>query len=383
MAALPPLEPAPRFGRRGQDVTARATAPPAGSPRRDEKLVQTSGEQTQPARTPSATPKNPAAERRRLAIEPGRPVAKVGDEVITFHDWTVAAKERLQQFPDLKAAYRNPDKAARAEAQKYIVMLGNSTLDMLIDRSLLVQDAKHHINKQKDGAKMLQNIYNEADERFREMEILPCSVNIISIPSTRSPSNSPRKVDHWPRCERIFRQMFLAESYLHNQVRDKIKVELPDQLKYYDVHVKKHEFDRPATITWREIVVEPIKTAPCQGRRARLDGPSDRTRPAKQPAARRPLCWRGCGKAKISPRSRERKRRAAAARNKGGLMETSPGGYGIARGQQGPGIAADRPGQRRDRGARRLSYRQGRESPRRRACDVRGSAGPDQANHRE
>ena len=201
VAALPPLEPAPPSESAGKTVTAQATAPPAGSPRRDEKLVQTSGEQTQPARTPSATPKNPAAERRRLAIEPGRPVAKVGDEVITFHDWTVAAKERLQQFPDLKAAYRNPDKAARAEAQKYIVMLGNSTLDMLIDRSLLVQDAKHHINKQKDGAKMLQNIYNEADERFREMEILPCSVNIISILSTRSPRNSPRKVDRWPRCE--------------------------------------------------------------------------------------------------------------------------------------------------------------------------------------
>ena len=55
-----------------------------------------------------------------------------------------------------------------------------------------------------------------------------------------------------------FRQMFLADQFLHSRLQSKVKVDLPDLLKYYDEHVKKHEFDRPALITWREIVVEPI-----------------------------------------------------------------------------------------------------------------------------
>ena len=94
----------------------------------------------------------------------------------------------------------------------------------------------------------------------------------------------------------------MAENFLHAKLKDKIKAELPELLKYYKEHMRDPEFDRPAQIIWREIVVE--------------------TRPAAPPAseARRKIeaiRQRAAATAPISPRSpgpRARARRARASR---------------------------------------------------------------------
>ena len=111
-------------------------------------------------------------------------------------------------------------------------------------------------------------------------------------------------------------------------MRDKIKVELPDLLKYYDVHVKKHEFDRPATITWREIVIEPIKTAvprTSEHDSTALPIGQDPLEAARSEAAA--LLAQAAAGEDFATLAIKNSDGPAAAQNKGGLMETSPGGY--------------------------------------------------------
>ena len=97
-------------------------------------------------------------------------------------------------------------------------------------------------------------------------------------------------------------------------LKDKVKVELPDLLKYYDEHVKKHEFDRPALITWREIVVEPIepKTARMLRMTPRCCSPQRRTA-ARRPGARPSHSSKSCATAKISPSLPKRRAMARPA----------------------------------------------------------------------
>ena len=56
-----------------------------------------------------------------------------------------------------------------------------------------------------------------------------------------------------------FRQDFLAQGFLQDRLKDKLRIELPDLLKYYNDHMHDPEFQRPAQITWRELVVETDK----------------------------------------------------------------------------------------------------------------------------
>ena len=122
----------------------------------------------------------------------------------------------------------------------------------LIDRSVLVQEAKRHIKDKK----MLEQIYQDADKIFTNTKSFRSSESTVSIPKRKSRNGSPRGAGRSRPCGSSFRQVFLAQSYMYQKLKDRLKVELPDMLKYYNDHVQKHEFDRPAQITWRELVVE-------------------------------------------------------------------------------------------------------------------------------
>ena len=130
--------------------------------------------------------------------------------------------------------------------------LARQLFEGLIDRSVLVQEAKRHIKDKK----MLDRAYETADKIWHEEEIVPLErkYNVDSEAKLKEKlAEEGRSLD---AMRQNFRQYFLAESYLHEKLKDRLNVELPDLLKYYNEHVYQHEFDRPAQITWREIVVE-------------------------------------------------------------------------------------------------------------------------------
>ena len=94
-------------------------------------------------------------------------MVRVGDEVITRHELNTAVLETIERLPQLRAQLNeSPSQAQRAHD---IDMLYRQVLADLIDRSLLVQEAKRHI---KDKT-MLSKIYEDADRMFREQEIEP------------------------------------------------------------------------------------------------------------------------------------------------------------------------------------------------------------------
>jgi parvulin-like peptidyl-prolyl isomerase len=110
------------------------------------------------------------------------------------------------------------------------------------------------------------------------------------------------------------RRDFIAMLYIQQKLKDKLNVELPEMLKYYNAHVNDRSNFRAARITWREVVVETAKhPSPAE---ARLKAEALLTR-----------LQRGEDFARLAKAESEG---PSAVKVQGGLMETSPGGYAVA-----------------------------------------------------
>ena len=107
------------------------------------------------------------------------------------------------------------------------------------------------------------------------------------------------------------RQTQLSSAYLGSKIRDRIKVELPELLKFYNDHVYEHEFDQPAQVTWREVVVEVAKHKGRAEAKWKADTLLEKLR-------------RGGDFAKLA---RTESDGLTSSRNDGGLMHTTPGSY--------------------------------------------------------
>src|SRR5262249_7517243 len=121
--------------------------------------------------------------------------------------------------------------------------------------------------------KLLDRFNEESDRFFRQVEIIPLQRRYQVDTEYQLKEKLAAQGKSLAQMQQDFRQMFLADQYLHSKLSGKVKVDLPDLLKYYDEHVKKHEFDRPALIPWRKIVVEPIEPK----HTAAADAPHDST----------------------------------------------------------------------------------------------------------
>jgi parvulin-like peptidyl-prolyl isomerase len=329
-AALPALEPAPGAGSPGMAFAARAAPQQSTRALSDPSVTVTGLAKTETSSSIPAKAKDAADERRRVELDqPGRPVARVGEEIITYHDVIVPVREH-RAFRELKTAYKMGSSSDRREAAKQFEMLYEGTLENLINRSLLVQEAKHHMGKSKDGK--LLNLFNEvADQAFRQTEIIPLQRQYQVDTEYQLKEKLAAQGRSLTQMQQDFRQMFLADQYLHTKLATKIKVDLPDLLKYYDEHVKNHEFDRPALITWREIVVEPIEPKPAP------NAPHDSTvlltsdRSSREVARREAesLLEKLRKGEDFAALAKKESDGPARSRNQGGLMETSPGGYAV------------------------------------------------------
>jgi parvulin-like peptidyl-prolyl isomerase len=278
-------------------ASTRATAPGPSTPRADPQVARTALEQ-------------PGRERQQRQVTgggAGGPVARVGDEIITFHEFKQALRENLKRFPQLQEQLRTfPD---QREANRVREQFARETLDGLIDRSLLAQEARRHIK----DAKMIEQFHRDADRIFHDDTIVPLQrqYNLDSEYKLRERlTEEGRSLD----AMRVsFRQLFLAESYMQNRIRDRLKVDLPEMLKYYNEHKNSHDFDLPAQITWREVVVEVGNHKNRDEARRKAGQLLDRLR-------------KGEDFARLAKSESEG---PTGARNQGGLMLTSPGSYAV------------------------------------------------------
>ena len=200
---------------------APAPAPAGGS--RDSHVILTAG--------PGAPA--PAAPRTRTASlkQAGRAVARVGDEVITEHELRAAFLEEVDKHPDL---HQVPlDGAVQLERTQAMNFLVRQALVNLVDRSVLVQEAKRHIKDKK----MLDLIYQEADKEFHDDEVLPLQRRLSVDSEVKVKEKLAERGRSLDAMRRSHRQVFLARSYMYQKLKDRIRVELPEMLKYYSDHV--------------------------------------------------------------------------------------------------------------------------------------------------
>jgi peptidyl-prolyl cis-trans isomerase SurA len=294
--ALPPLEATPT-----ESPAALKSQPDAGialaqnKPPVDPALQQAS--------TLAAEVKTPNMQITRNVKEAGRAAAGVGDEVITLNDLIVAVKEFRKKHP------QQPNLSEREKIQER-TMVGQGVLMMLIERSLLTQAAKHEIK----NTKMLDQLMSYAEKSWNEEELPPLLrqhfvANVYELKEKMAAENRSLDAIH-----NSYKQDFLAQAFLHKKIGDKLKVELPEMLRYYEEHVNDRENHRPASITWREIVIETGKYSSPEEARAKAQKLADRLR-------------KGETFAKLAETESDG---PTLTRSKGGLMETTPGSYGVA-----------------------------------------------------
>jgi peptidyl-prolyl cis-trans isomerase SurA len=229
--------------------------------------------------------------------EAGFAAAHVGDEIITFHELHVAFNEYCQR--------NNLKQLSREERNE----IAKALLKSMIERTLLVQEAKRELK----NAKQIDKFMEFADRIFRE-EHLPPLLSRFAVDSEQQLREKLREQNRsLEAMQQTFRQEFLAQNFLMEKLKGRLKVELPERLRYYDDHVDQHEFDRPALITWRDLVVETSKYPNPEAARRKADALLE-------------TLHRGADFARLA---RAESDGPTSSKNQGGLMETSPGGYAI------------------------------------------------------
>ncbi len=295
LADLPPLQPVVRLqSASSSDPAPRGSATPVSpsrgvAPARDPQLVQTSLHRA--AEKPRAIPST--------YRQAGMVAAKVGDETITIHDLVAVVRENCQR------RHIPYDRLPRDQKEMFCRRL----MDDLIEQSLLIQEAKHTIKE----AKMYDKFVAESEHFWRDDQLPKLE---IEFSADNEPQLREKLKEHGRSLEtisRMTRREWMSEAFLRAKLKDRVKVELPDLLRYYNEHLKDREFDRPAQITWREIVVETSPQTTREQARRKIE-------------AIQQMLLRGTDFATVA---RARSEGPSQSREQGGLMQTSPGSYGV------------------------------------------------------
>jgi parvulin-like peptidyl-prolyl isomerase len=227
--------------------------------------------------------------------EAARFAAQVGDEVITYHELTTAVKDKIAGMPkDFK-----PNK-------QEIMMISSQVLDMLIERSMIVQEAKREMKK----PEMLKMFMKTAEKYWREEELPPL---LRSMAVTNEYELKQKLAEQGKSLDSMiesFKLDFLARGYLDQKLRPRITVDVPEMRAYYNAHLG--DFHRPAQWTWREVLVEVDKHSSRAEARGKAEAVLGRLR-------------RGDDFAQVAQTESE-----GPNRTKGGLWETAPDSYAIA-----------------------------------------------------
>ena len=227
-----------------------------------------------------------------------RSAARVGDDVITLHELDVAVRKYLRD---------KGVSAGQAPTRDELNMIGRSILDMLIERCLIVHEARHKMK----NPKQLDMFMQMADKAFREEELPP----LLRRNGAADELDLKRKLEQQGESLDELRESYrldsLAREFLAQELRTRMTVELPapEMRMYYNEHLK--DFERPAQVTWREVLIEVGKYPSRAEARRKAEAVLDRLR-------------RGEDFAKVAGRESDGPNKA-----RGGLWETTPGSYAI------------------------------------------------------
>jgi hypothetical protein len=227
--------------------------------------------------------------------EAGRIAARVGDEVITHRELTEAVKEKIAGLPQ---GY----KPNRQE----IMMITSNVLDSLIERSIIIQEAKREMKK----PEMIARFMGIAEKVWREEELPPLLRKMSVLNEFELKEKLKESGKSLDEMRELWKQDFLARGFLEQKLRPKISVEYSEMRAYYNAHLD--EFNRPAAWTWREVLVE-------------MDKHPSRAEARKKAEAILARLRHGDDFAQVAQAESE-----GPNRSNGGLWETAPESYAVA-----------------------------------------------------
>ena len=290
-----PLEPAPPSS---LDRPA-ASEPGQSSPSRrgDAQVILTSAE----------TPGDGSAKRKYRGKGAGLPLARVGDEIITQHDLRTALREALSKYP---MPHENSfDTAEAMEIRHQKEIMARQLFEGLIDRSVLVQEAKRHIKDKK----MLDRATRRPTRSGVKKRSSHSSASTWSTARPSSGKGSPRRGVPSMPCVRTSGNSSWPKPFCARRSGTGSTSNCPI-------------FSGITTTTY----ISTNSTDPPRSPGARLWSRSTGTRAARRHRRRPIYCSNACAGAKISPGWLEPTAKAPPARaTTGGLMQTSPGSYAV------------------------------------------------------
>jgi hypothetical protein len=230
----------------------------------------------------------------RTVFEAGQAAARVGDDVITIHELKVAMAQRRKSLPIDQPLSRDET-----------MMLARSVLNDLIDRSVVLQEAKHDLK----DAKNLKKVMDIADKIWLQEEMPPMlqrtsSANIYEL--KRKMAEQGESLDE---VREQFRLKFVSQGYLEQKLSPRMKVDLLEMREYYSTHLK--DFDRPAQVTWREVLIE-------------IDASKTRAEARRKADILLARLRRGEDFATVARTGSE-----GPNKSSGGLWQTAPGSYSV------------------------------------------------------
>lgn len=301
--SLPDLSPAPDAGEAPPElppVSEPSASAPAANRQSTTLAARPPAPRVDPAvRQVSTTAADQVAADPNL-IEAGRAAARVGDEVITLRELVVAVRDQIA---------RHGGKISQIPANE-LNMIAQTILAGLIERSLVAQEAKRQLK----DPKQMNRVTEAANQYWKEQGVPP----LLRQYMVENEYQLKEKIAETGRSLETLRQDyiqdFIVQMFVHQKIADKINVELPEMLKYYNEHMRDPENQRAARILWRELLVE----------NDRHPSPADARKKAEDLLAR---LKGGEDFAKLATAESEG---PALIKARGGLMETSPGSYAVA-----------------------------------------------------
>lgn len=298
VAGVPPLEPVPSTDAAPDARVVRTAALESGArdirratARRDGRILRASIQKPAGDSDEQPIPSN----WRQASLT----AAQVGDEVITIRELLTAVREHCKRR-------RTPfDELSRDDKNKLAAMI----LKHMIDQSLLLQEAKHTIK----NPKMYDQFTQEADRFWHEDQVPALEIEYHADNEQQLRERLKEYGRSFDAVAQATRQNWMSEAFLHAKIRDRVKVDYPDMRKYYEAHKHDKQNDRPAQIIWREIVVEAAHYPRREDGRRKIEGLYESLR-------------RGADFAKLAKAHSEGPSRS---REQGGLMQASPGTYGV------------------------------------------------------
>jgi parvulin-like peptidyl-prolyl isomerase len=299
----PPGDPGPADPNSKPAPTPTPTPTPGGEPQAAPRAAQPQAQNPPPA-APDA-PRDPEVKTAtvdptavrsnvppRSVFEAGQIAAWVGDEVITLQEWIAAVNERRKGHP-----------GQMSKEESYY--LARAVLNEMVSRALVVQEAKHEAK----NPKQFQQIVDQADKVWTDEEVPPLLRRYASPNVHELKRKMAEKNESYEELRESFRKTFIYQGFLMHKLGSKLSVTLPEMIAYYNEHLK--EFDRPAQVAWREVLVEVGRNGDRAAARRKADAVLDRLR-------------RGEDFAAVAKAESDGPNKRA-----GGLWETSPGSYGV------------------------------------------------------